>query len=289
LSFYANFVVSRFKRIIVKRDIVKKDICLSWFLLVCSCWIINGCNLPNTKSEYLDESYALDSVLVDPDTSKPDTQSHSSPHFDPPNIRDTSALEKSLINNGLVDVQSLRPDIKVELPYASNANFLQENVYGDIDRCYLQPEVALMLAEAQDHLVQEHPQLVLMVWDGVRPRSVQHRMWEIVEGTEMEAYVASPHGGSMHNYGAAVDLTLFHKDTGELDMGTPFDFFGDLAQPRYELDFLKSGLLSEQQFQNRRILRSAMLKAGFSGILSEWWHFNAFNRDTIRNRYQIIE
>ena len=128
-----------------------------------------------------------------------------------------------------------------------------------------------------------------MVFDGVRPQSVQFRMWEIVKGTEQAAYVAEPTRGSLHNFGAAVDLGLVHQDSGELDMGTPYDFFGDLAQPRYEGKFLKTGELTLAHVENRRLLRTVMNRAGFTGILNEWWHFNAYSKTEIRERFEIVK
>ena len=71
-------------------------------------------------------------------------------------------------------------------------------------------------------------------------------------------------------------------------MGTPFDFFGDLAQPRYEAKYLESGELTLAQVENRRLLRTVMNHAGFTGILNEWWHFNAFPKEEIRERYEIV-
>jgi D-alanyl-D-alanine dipeptidase len=114
-------------------------------------------------------------------------------------------------------------------------------------------------------------------------------MWDIVKGTDQQQYVASPKAGSMHNYGASVDLTLATVEGEPLDMGTPFDFFGPLAQPRFEQKYLETGDLTETQVRNRRILRASMMKAGFQGILSEWWHFNAFARDTIKARFKAVE
>jgi D-alanyl-D-alanine dipeptidase len=115
-------------------------------------------------------------------------------------------------------------------------------------------------------------------------------MWKLVEGTPMQPYVANPQGGSMHNYGAAVDVTLFDLETGErLDMGTPLDYFGPLAQPKLEKKFLREGKLSLAQVENRRILRDAMLEAGWHPLSIEWWHFNAFPKAHIRQHYSIIK
>lgn len=203
---------------------------------------------------------------------------------------DTSELERTLIAQGLVNAADLDSSFVVQMMYSTEDNFLDADVYGEYDKCYLQSEVADKLVRAQQFLREAHPELRLILFDCVRPRSVQYQMWEIVKGTDQQGYVAPPGGsGSMHNYGAAVDLGLTHMDSGLVDMGTPFDFFGPLAQPRYEARFLESGQLTAQQIENRRILRRAMKQAGFQGIQSEWWHFIGFGRNVVRQRYQIVE
>ncbi|MDP5168855.1 MAG: M15 family metallopeptidase [Bacteroidia bacterium] len=201
-----------------------------------------------------------------------------------------SPLEQSLRDAGLVNVQDIDPTIRVDLAYSTEDNFLHTDVYGDLRRCYLQPEVAQMAAKASACLLTKDAKLRLIIFDGVRPRSVQYKMWDIVKGTDQQEYVAAPSGGGgLHNYGVAIDLGLYHVDTGLVDMGTPFDYFGELAQPRFETRFVKEGLLSQQQLDNRRALRACMLEAGFAGILSEWWHFNAFPKEIARQKYKIVE
>lgn len=202
---------------------------------------------------------------------------------------DTSELERTILQQGLVNILSIDPEIQTDVKYSTEDNFMGEDLYGDYAACYLQPVVAEMLAQAQQFVHVDHPNLDLLIFDCVRPRSVQYKMWELVKGTDKQNYVAPPGAGSMHNYGAAIDLGLVHRDSGLVDMGTPYDFFGPAAQPRYEVEFVKTGKLSQQQLDNRRILRAAMLKAGFHGILSEWWHFNAFDREQVRKRFQPVE
>lgn len=197
-------------------------------------------------------------------------------------------LEQKLIDAGLVDVQSLDPSIQVELKYASKDNFLKRNVYGGLRKCYLQPEAAEKLAKASTVLQSQRPDLRLRVYDAVRPRSVQFAMWRIVKGTSQQSYVASPSSGSVHNFGAAVDLTLADEQGTPLDMGTVFDFFGKKAQPRYESQFLASGELSQEQVDNRLLLRNVMIDAGFSIIRNEWWHFNAFPASESRKRFKAV-
>jgi zinc D-Ala-D-Ala dipeptidase len=201
-----------------------------------------------------------------------------------------SIIEGRLIEEGLVDVQKLDPSIRVDLKYASAHNFMGRNVYGKLTRAYLRSKAALKLVKASTIIQERHPELRLLVVDAVRPRSVQHKMWEIVVDTPMQRYIANPYRGSMHNYGAAVDVTLYNIETGKpLDMGTPVDYFGPLAHPNLEHEFLKKGKLTEEQIENRLILRNAMCDAGWIMLPIEWWHFNAFPLDYIRHNYSIIE
>ena len=140
------------------------------------------------------------------------------------------------------DVVALSPPagtIRVHLAYSTSDNFLDEDVYGDLEACYLRREVAEMLAAAQMLLEEKRKGYQLIVYDCLRPRSVQYKMWRLVKGTGKEEYVADPEKGSIHNFGAAVDVSIVDQEGNLLDMGTPFDYFGDLAQPRYEDRFLQ--------------------------------------------------
>ena len=207
----------------------------------------------------------------------------------PQNRSSESAIERKIAQAGLVNIQEVDSTLKVDLRYSSTNNFLHADVYGELNRCYLQKDAALMLAAAQKYLKEMSRGYDLLVFDGARPRSVQYQMWEIVKGTAMQPYVANPATGSIHNYGAAVDLTIVDEKGNELDMGTPFDFFDALAQPRLEEQFLKDGKLNEKQLANRKLLREVMTKAGFKIINNEWWHFDAFPKEQVRKKYKIIE
>jgi len=198
-------------------------------------------------------------------------------------------LELQLQQQGLVNIQKYSPHILVELKYSTSDNFLGVDTYGDLENCYLQPKAAIMLGQAQALLKRDHPDLTLLVYDGARPRSVQRKMWALVAGTPTQDYVANPKRGSVHNFGSAVDLTIANNDGIPLDMGTAFDYFGKLAQPRHEQQFLKEGKLSSQQIENRKLLRDVMLQAGFQSISIEWWHFNAVPVKIARSEYRIIE
>lgn len=200
-----------------------------------------------------------------------------------------SELEQKLIALDLVDIQELDSNILVDLKYSTDQNFIGEDVYGNLEKCYLQRTIAQQLLLAQAALKNRHPDYNLLVFDGVRPLSTQVQMWELVVGTEQERYVATPEKGSMHNLGVAVDLTIADEFGKELDMGTEFDYFGPLAQPRYESKFLKEGLLTEKHIKNRSLLRSVMKEAGFKGINSEWWHFNGMDKEEARALFENID
>ena len=199
-----------------------------------------------------------------------------------------SDLEKNLLKKGLVNIQELDSTILIDVRYAQKDNFMKRVLYQDIHYIFLQKSAAIKLKKAQRLLKEKDPFFSLIVFDGTRPRSVQHQIWEVVKGTEHQKYVANPYTGSIHNYGCAVDLSI-SKNGKLLDMGTDYDFFGKLAQPRYNSWFLKKGKLTKKQVENRTLLRSIMTKAEFRPINSEWWHFNAFSNDYVKKNFVIIE
>ena len=192
----------------------------------------------------------------------------------------------------VVNIQELDPTIMVDLRYSSKNNFLKKDIYGDLEECFLRKEPAEMLCLANKHLKESYPELRLLVFDGLRTRSVQKKLWDALDTislSERTQFVADPEKGSIHNYGAAVDLTLSLENGLELDMGTNYDHFGELAFPALEDSLLALGKLTGKQIENRRILRKVMTKAGFSTIDSEWWHFDAFSYNETKNKYKIVE
>jgi len=207
----------------------------------------------------------------------------------------TPALAEQLIQyniedvEDIVDITHLNNRILVNLAYSTSNNFLHEDVYGDLQICYLRKEVAEKLDKAQTILEKKRRGYRLVVYDGLRPRNVQYKMWRMVKDTPQQEYVADPEEGSIHNFGAAVDLSIVDDQGNLLDMGTPFDYFGDLAQPRYEKRFLEEGRLTKEHAENRKLLRDVMEEAGFQGIADEWWHFNAFSPAEVTRRYKIVE
>ncbi|MBW8886336.1 MAG: M15 family metallopeptidase [Fibrobacteres bacterium] len=187
-----------------------------------------------------------------------------------------------------VDI-SANPALAIDLKYASADNFLAADLYGDFRIPFLHRIAAAKLDSAARLLAAERPGAKLVVYDALRPRSVQYRLWDKVKGTPREKYVANPATGSMHNYGFAVDLGVLDASGKAMDMGSPFDDFSDLAQPRLESAFLKSGALTPVQVADRKLLRRIMEKAGFIQLPLEWWHFDALPKAAVKSGYRIVE
>lgn len=210
----------------------------------------------------------------------------------PSDLKDLTDLERTLIAQGLVNIEVLIPQIKVELKYSSTDNFFGLDVYGDLTRAYLQRAVAEQLKQAVALLQRDYPNLTLLVYDGARPLTVQQILWDQLDKPDSikPLYVADPKIGGLHNYGVAVDLTIYDVKAGRpLDMGTEYDFFGYEAYPDRELEMMAEGKISRAQVANREILRTVMKSAGFTGIGSEWWHFNAFSREEAAKKFEILQ
>ena len=204
-----------------------------------------------------------------------------------------SPFEISMKNQGLVNLRDLDSTLKINLKYSSTDNFFGEDVYGNLENAYLQSTPALSLKKANDDLKIENPNYRLIIYDAARPLSIQKILWEKLDSIppkKRKDYVADPEEGSIHNYGSAVDLSVFDIDSKTaIDMGTDFDFFGELAFPRLENKMLKDGRLSKEQIDNRNLLRKVMIKNGFQPITSEWWHFNYYSRKKAKVLFQIIQ
>lgn len=181
------------------------------------------------------------------------------------------------------------PLVVVDLRYASTNNFMKKNVYGDFKETFLHEKAFAMLKKASEELDRRRPGYKLLVFDALRPRSVQRVLYSFVVGTPEEKYVANPDKGGMHNFGFAVDLSIIDDKGKELDMGTPFDDFTDLSQPQLEAKFLAEGKITEQQIANRKLLREVMEKQGYKVLPHEWWHFDALPGDQVRKNYRIVE
>lgn len=200
-----------------------------------------------------------------------------------------SGLERSMAKQGMVNVHSLDSTLVIDLRYATKNNFTKSILYDSLNIAYLHPYAAKKLVKAHHLLKQRHPSLRLLVFDVARPLSVQRKMYKVVQGTPYAAYVANPTRTGLHNYGMAVDLSICDLQGKELDMGTHFDFFGAAAGTNKEEELVARGILTRKQVENRKILRSAMVDAGFIVIRGEWWHFNAVSLSVAKASYKVIE
>ena len=201
-----------------------------------------------------------------------------------------TATEQRLLALGLVDVQMLDPTIRVHLVYSTEDNFLGRVLYTDIHRALLHPTMATKVAAAQQALHQERPDLDLLILDAARPLSVQYQMFHVVAGTSQNRYVANPKKGpGMHNYGAAVDVTLVDHEGNWLPMGSDFDHFGPESHIDNEAHLLATGKITQEEYDNRRLLRRIMRQQGLLPLTSEWWHFNLMTTAQARRTLRAIE
>jgi len=180
-------------------------------------------------------------------------------------------------------------EVKILMKYASVDNFMKENLYGEFNSCYLHKDAFVKFQKAIQLLKESRSRRRFILYDCLRPRSIQYKLWEKVKGTSKEPYVANPEKGSIHNFGFALDLSLLEENGKELDMGTQFDDFTSLSEPTLEEAFLKKGRLTPSQFANRKFLRNILLQAGFEQRPNEWWHYDAFPAKFVKKRYTIVE
>lgn len=177
------------------------------------------------------------------------------------------------------------PDAILEIRYYSTYNFVGERIDG-----YEEP-IALLTEEAADALREVSDDLMeqgyrLKIYDAYRPTEAVESFvdWaKDIEDTRMKEYFYPELDKSVlfrqgyigersgHSRGSTVDLTLFDMDTEkEVDMGGTFDYFGEISHPDYRG-------ITQEQYDNRMILREAMTAHGFKPLATEWWHFTLRN------------
>jgi D-alanyl-D-alanine dipeptidase len=163
--------------------------------------------------------------------------------------------------HGLVELRTLDPDIIIDLRYAGDQNFFRTRLYDSATAWLLAP-TALKLTKAAA-AVKEHG-CRLVVLDAYRPLAVQQRMWTILPDP---AFVAPVSRGSIHNRGAAIDVTLATLDGRPLPMPSDYDDFTERAAHGYTGAALPA-------LRNRALLRTCMEAAGFKAYEAEWWHYS---------------
>lgn len=161
----------------------------------------------------------------------------------------------------LIDVAKAIPDAVIDIRYATDDNFTGKTLY-PVARCKLRRAVVERLVKAAKALRTQDRRLV--IWDCYRPQSIQEQLWKLVPD---ERYVANPKKGSRHSRGAAVDAGLVDKDGKPVALPTKYDDFSEAAHR-------DKALAGDHGVEARR-LEAAMTGAGFVGMPTEWWHFDA--------------
>lgn len=193
--------------------------------------------------------------------------------------------DKTKDASGFVLVSDYIPQVIQEIRYHSTFNFVGDRIDG-----YEEP-IAILTKEAARALKNASNEAIvqgyrLKIFDAYRPASaVRHFvLWGIEDEdirmkpyfypdiTKQETfslgYIASQ---SSHSRGSTVDLTLFDMKAGkEVDMGGPFDLFGELSHPSYRG-------ITDEQYENRMCLAHIMTRNGFVPMDNEWWHFTLGN------------
>jgi len=182
---------------------------------------------------------------------------------------------------GFVVVNDSIPDLDVELRYHASNNFVGTPIDGyRKHKLIITKETAQAIKLVHEEL--QNQNLCLKVYDGYRPqRAVNHFVrWARdlndtinknlfypnikKQNLFVAGYIASKSG---HSRGSTLDLTIIDGNTGvPLDMGSPYDFFGEESWVDY------NGITKKQK-TNRQILQNIMLKHGFRNYPKEWWHF----------------
>lgn len=173
-------------------------------------------------------------------------------------------LEKNsaaLQDTTFVNIANYSSAFVLDIKYATNDNFLKTKVY-DCATCYLRYKTVKKLILISTILAKK--KIKIKLFDCYRPLDIQRKMWKLVPDP---TYVADPSKGSIHNRGCAVDMTLIDEYGADLEMGTPFDFFGVEASHGYQK-------LSTEAKNNRVFLKDLMTTNGFLSFDSEWWHYN---------------
>lgn len=173
----------------------------------------------------------------------------------------------------LVNLKNEIPTLNLDIRYATPNNFVNQAVYNH-SLAYARKPVAEALKLVQNELLAQG--LSLKIYDAYRPYSVTVKFYELYPDTN---YVASPYSGSRHNRGAAVDLTIIDTLTKqELNMGTDYDDFREVAHPSY-------ADLPVSVIQNRKMLMDLMAKHRFTVYPTEWWHYDFQNWE----RFELLD
>ncbi|MDQ7918470.1 M15 family metallopeptidase [Mesonia sp. MT50] len=184
------------------------------------------------------------------------------------------------------------PLLVLEIRYAGSHNFTGKPVNGyETPQGILSKPALIQLKKAYQYFLKKG--YIFKFFDAYRPQTaVNHfRTWardpsdtlmkkEFYPKLQKKdlfklGYISTQSG---HSRGSTLDLTLIDLKTGaELDMGSPYDFFGTISHHNTQK-------ITEAQKQNRLLLKQGMRKFGFIAYPKEWWHYTLYN-EPFRNTY----
>lgn len=165
----------------------------------------------------------------------------------------------------LVEIKKIIPDIKLDLRYATTNNVTGVVLY-DTARAFLHNDPCRALLKVRQQLLTQGYDL--LVWDAYRPYAITKKLWELAPEKNKALTFANPTGGSIHNKGCAIDVTLIDMNSGkEAVMPSLFDDNTDKARPNYME-------ISIDVAARREVLNKAFDMYGFERDANEWWHFN---------------
>ena len=196
------------------------------------------------------------------------------------------------LREGFVYAQDIIEDLAVELRYCNDDNFVGQQIDGYNKEVVIMTDLAAKaLRKIQDTLKKQG--LGIKIYDAYRPQRAvnhfvkwakqindtlkKHEYYPNVKKQNLfrQGYISSK---SRHSSGSTVDLTIVNLETGEeLDMGTPYDFFGPES-------WVENNKLTANQIANRQLLQRVMLTNGFRNYPKEWWHFT-LRGEPYRNQY----
>jgi D-alanyl-D-alanine dipeptidase len=204
-----------------------------------------------------------------------------------------------------VSLKSEVPSIVIEMRYLTYHNFIGRPIRGYRDPlCIVTRETADALSEAQARVRRKG--YTLKVYDCYRPQRavddfvawgkrlrdqrMKAEFYPRVDKRDVfkDGYIATKSG---HSRGSTVDLTLVRRPPARQERYHPGDRLRDCAAPRskrFRDNSIDMGTgydcfdtashpfsphVSARQRAHRMILRRAMLRSGFKGLDTEWWHF----------------
>ena len=182
---------------------------------------------------------------------------------------------------GFVFLDEVLTHAVYDVRYASDHNFVGQNIEGYyIDRIVITEPAAQALKSIEERLYKLG--YGLKVFDAYRPQTAVNHFIDWAKDptdtlTKQEfypdqdkkylfqlGYISTRSG---HSRGSTIDLTLYHlKDQKEVDMGSPYDFFGEISHH----DYTK---ITKAQLKNRFLLKTIMSDGGFRSYSKEWWHY----------------